>query len=416
MTNNSTKIMDNTSTLVHPSIQLAYQLSWDVDSFPKTIIPVYTSALSNAQFNKNELKEQARKDLKFYQHLESCYVHDPYLHTLYKVVDQQTTKLLYTFSTYLSPKEKLVHFILDEQENCYLISSKTKEGQIMNTIQKINLDGRMQFQHHRKVEDGLAWEKGIQTFYIQLVHFEQETYVLGRNSEGSNLHRIDKKNGQLNLVYELTDEIKSIQTTDKGFLLVNKDSKIIEIDALGNPISENKDLLKGYTNIISVDNKGSLYAYYDDLVEVQKESGTHKILPMLHLIPSGEDLYYQIQSELPELNEVSNRVEVSIYKNDNKTPITFSFPAKSIPDYNTLKLVTVEHNKVYFKAGKRLNNKVYVFDLKNHYLVDQQPYQPLKGNYTTQLNRYSWAIHPDGTILLPVQGPEALYIFKVNFN
>lgn len=418
ITNNSTKTMDNTSALVHPSIQLAYQFNWDIDSFPKTIVPVYTSALSNAQFNNNELKEQARKDVKIYKHLKSYYVYDPYFYTLYKVVNKQETKLLYNLSAYLSPTEKLVHFILDKHENCYLISSETEKGEIINTIQKISLDGHIQFQHHRTVEDGLAWEKGIQTFYLQLVHFDHETYVLGRNSNGSSLYRIDKKNGQLNLIYELKDDIRSILTTDKGFLLVNRASKILEVDVQGNLISENKDVLKGYTNVIAVNNKGGLYAYYDNLVEIQKESGTHKMFPMVHLIPSGEDFYYQLQPKLPELNDASNRIEITIYKNDNNNPITFSFPAKSIPDYKSLRLVNVERNKIYFTAGKRLNHKVYVFDLKTHYLVDQQAYHPLKEgkNYSTQHNRYSWGIHPDGTIFLPVQGTDAFYIFKLNFN
>lgn len=410
--------MDNTSTLVHPSIQLAYQFSWDIDSFPKTIIPVYTSALLSDQFNKNELEEQARKDIKVYQHLKSCYVHDPYLHTLYKVVGKQEIKLLYNFSTYLSAADKLVHFILDEQENCYLISSKTENDQIINTIQKISLDGRIQFQHHRTVEDRLAWEKGIQTFYIQLVHFEAETYVLGRNTSGSSLYRIDSKSGQLNKIYESKDEINSIQTTNKGFLLVNSDSKILEIDVLGKVLSENKEALKGYTNIIAVDNKGVLYAYYDDLVKIQKESGVHQTIPMLYIVPSGASFYYQMHSELPTLNKTNKRVELNIYKNGVNDPISFSFPAESIPNYESLRLINVENNKIYFTAGERLNNKVYVFDLKTHYLADQQAYQPLKGanNYSTQHYRSSWGINSDGSIFLPVQGIEAFYIFKLNFH
>jgi hypothetical protein len=415
--NNNDTILDQNPTLSHPSIQLAYQFSWDIDLFPKTIIPVYTSALQSAHFNKHELKEQGRKDLKIYKHLKSCYIHDPYLQTLYKIIDKQETQLLYNFSTYLSPTDKFVHFILDENENCYLISSNTEEEQIINTIQKINLDGRVQYKHRRIVEDRLAWKNGIQTFYIQLVHFGRSTYVLGRNTNGSLLYRIEKRSGQLDLIYELKDDIHSIQTTDNGFLLVNSDSKIFEIDTLGNLISENKDLLKGYTNVIAVDNKNALYAYYDDLVKIQKESGAHKTLPMLHIVPSGKDSYYQIQTGLPTLNKTDNRVKITIYKNDINTPITLSFLPKAIPYYNTLRLINVENNKIYLTAGKRLNNKIYVFDLKSHTLIDQQTYQPLasKNHYTSQQNRYSWGIAPEGTVFIPVQGISAFYIFIVKF-
>lgn len=416
----SSNIKDTTTTMdlvppldtsIHPTIALDYQFNWQ-DSFSKTITTPYTSAVIDHISNPNQLQTQAEKELKYYPYLKHPYIYDAFLHKLYKVASPKTVHLFFDFNSFITPQEQVIDLILDAKENCYLLSTSSNNQKAINYIKKISPTGKLLFKYSQSIDAPLAWSNGKPTFYTKFIFFQENLYILGKDSQKSQVYNINSQSGKMTLFYETTKEVHSIQATLSEIILITTDAQSIAIPPSGNATPNKNIDLQEQTTILAIDQKNRYYAYYDELVRLENTSS--QSMDLLSIVPFQEDLYYQLHLAQKENN---HRGKVTIYKNGAQEALTFSFPFQSIPHYTSLTLVKISHNKAYFIAGKHLNDKLYIFDLKHKRLVDQQVYQPLTSpqNYMLQYNCSSWAIKEDGTLLIPVQSPEAFWIFSLTY-
>lgn len=325
MNNDLIKLVTSETEQQQPKIQLVHEIAWDKKFFPQIIGSAYISSDFNEMNARNpaQSKQPSRKFLKAYAYLPSVYIYEPALYNLYKTTNRADVALLYSLSSYVEEEENIVTFVLDQQENCFLISSA-------------------------KNEEGFA-------------------------------------------------------------LWVNSNGKIVDQDS---------QYPRGYNhNIIGHDQNGYLYSSYDALACIDRNRGIMWEQYITSLVQENERYYYQ--DTVGKLN-AQQQIELPIYHQNNNTPKLFVFPqeeALTAAPYSPL-MVNVEQGKVYFRAGKQFNYNLYCFDWETQAFIEKIAYIPFNGerHFITQMYYPTWAIDSKGGVLIPVQGQDKFYIYRVEFS
>ena len=421
MNNDLIKLVTSEPKQQQPNIQLVHEITWTEKDFPQIINSAYLSSDLNDLNARNpeQSKEPSRKFLKAYAYLPDLYIYDPVLYNLYKTTSRTDVELLYSLSSYVNQSGKIVDFVLDKQENCFLISSANNEAETaepINTLQKITPEGKVAFRHHLPV-DRLSWEKGVQTFYIKLIFLDETLYVLGRDKKGSYIYKINLPSGKLELVFETPKQLTTIEGINKQIFAVDEEGFAFWLNANGKIIDQDSQYPTGYNNIIGHDKNGHLYSSYDGLACIGRNRGIIWEKYIASFVQENERFYHQ--DTIGALNS-QQQIELSIYQQNDSTPQTFVFPkeaALTAAPYSPL-LVNVEHGKVYFRAGKEFNYELYCFDWETQTFIEKTAYTPFNGkrHFLTQMYYPTWTIDQQGYALIPVQGHDKLYIYRVQFS
>lgn len=407
-----TTVMINTDTNTNLQFNLAYRIAWDDQDFPKCTQAVFpiSSLSSNSSPNRNQI--QAPKQLLTYPDLEQPYVYDPTLNTIHQVNSNSSIDLVADLKKTLPTGGQVADLLISSNMAIYLLSYTKKGEQVISTLQRVDVTGQvtLQLQHQQAINTLRRDESG--GFYQQLVWFQQHLYVLAKDQSGTTLYRLERsEEPKLAPVYRSEQLVRSIQAGEEQLVLVNEQDEAIWLNPNTGEQILDRQYPVAHRNVIGIDNIDHLYAYDDFLSCIEKDQGIVQQYPLFNIMPLGSDIYYQKGLALVDVG--ANKAVVQVQQQGGQAE-SFSFGLDLIPDYASIRLVNLTETKAYFAAGDYLNEQLYIVDRASNKLTDVHPYQPLQlaNHYQTEAQYNYWAVESDGSLLIPVQGADALYIFR----